>query len=256
MTGEDVRGPSVSVVIPTYGHRDFVLATLDSVFSQTFTDYEVIVINDGSSDDTAERLRPLEAAGQIRYIKQANAGQAMSRNRGIREARGEFIALLDDDDLWPPDKLEWQVEALRARSDVVVACGGLDCIDGSGRPAPRLAARGLDLPRLPPEQADALYEALTRRNQIVSPGQCLIRRSTLAALTGDPFDARPALRGCDDWDLWLRLAERGRFLFVNRLALRYRVHGSNASRDMFQMHRGMAALYRKHLGRSRAHAPR
>ncbi len=256
MTAEDVRRPSVSVVIPTYRHRDFVLATLDSVFAQTFTDYEVIVINDGSSDDTAELLRPLAVSGRIRYIEQANVGQATSRNRGIHEARGEFIALLDDDDLWPPDKLQWQVEALRARSDVNVACGWLDCIDGSGRPAPRFAARGLDLPWLPPEQADALYGALTRRNQIVSPGQCLIRRSALAALTGDPFDTRPALKGCDDWDLWLRLAEGGRFLFVNQLALRYRVHGGNASRDVFQMHRGMTALYKKHLGRSRDDANR
>src|SRR5260370_24652309 len=114
MSAEDVRGRSVSVVIPAYRHRDFVLATLDSVFSQAFTDYEVIVINDGSSDDTTELLRPLAASGHIRYFEQANAGQATSRNRGIHAARGEFIALLDDDDLWPPDKLEWQVEALRA----------------------------------------------------------------------------------------------------------------------------------------------
>ena len=118
-----MSSPCVSVIIPTYKHQDFVLATLDSVFAQTFTDYEVIVINDGSPDDTAEVLLPLAEAGRIRYIEQKNTGQSIARNRGIAEAQGEFIALLDDDDLWPPDKLEWQVEALRRQPDVALIAG-------------------------------------------------------------------------------------------------------------------------------------
>ena len=114
---------TVSVIVPTYKHRDFVLATLDSVFAQTFTDYEVIVVNDGSPDDTADVLRPLAEAGRIRYVEQENQGQAAARNRGIAQARGEFVALLDDDDLWPPDKLEWQVGCLRADPTAVAAYG-------------------------------------------------------------------------------------------------------------------------------------
>src|ERR1700719_2929443 len=104
--------PAVSVIIPTYNHRDFVLDAIESVFAQTFTDYEVIVVNDGSPDDTASVLAPLASAGRIRYLEQANAGQGAARNRGIAQARGEFIALLDDDDRWPADKLEWQVGEL------------------------------------------------------------------------------------------------------------------------------------------------
>ena len=95
---------TVSVIIPTYNHVDYVAETLETVFAQTFGDYEVIVVNDGSPDGTAEVLRPSREAGRIRYIEQANAGQAAARNRGLAEARGEFIAFLDDDDLWPPDK--------------------------------------------------------------------------------------------------------------------------------------------------------
>src|SRR4051794_22002333 len=115
--------PLVSVIIPTYKHRDYVLRTLESVFAQTFTDYEIIVVNDGSPDDTADVLRPLVEAGRIRYIEQPNAGQASARNRGIAEARGEFIAMLDDDDLWPAGKLEWQVAEMHRDSDAVVIYG-------------------------------------------------------------------------------------------------------------------------------------
>jgi len=115
--------PRVTVIIPVYGHRDHVLAALESVFSQTFKDFEVIVVNDGSPDDSAELLRPLASAGKIRYIEQENRGQAAARNRGLSEATGEFVALLDDDDQWPADKLEWQVAYLDASPDVGVVGG-------------------------------------------------------------------------------------------------------------------------------------
>lgn len=99
----------VSVVIPTYNNSTLVLATLDSVFAQTFLDYEVVVVNDGSTDDTAEKLAPLAATGRIRLITQENGGVGNARNRGIHEAKGKYVALLDHDDLWLPRKLEEQV---------------------------------------------------------------------------------------------------------------------------------------------------
>jgi glycosyltransferase involved in cell wall biosynthesis len=102
--------PLISVIIPTYRHRDFILRTLDSVFAQTRGDYEIIVVNDGSPDDTKTVLTPLVDAGRIRYVEQPNGGQSQARNRGLELARGKYIAFLDDDDLWPPDKLEWQTE--------------------------------------------------------------------------------------------------------------------------------------------------
>ena len=125
--------PLVSVVIPTYKHANFVLETLDSVFAQTFTDFEVIVVNDGSPDNTAAVLRPMIASGKIRYIEQPNRGQAAARNRGILAANGEYIALLDDDDLWEPDKLQWQIEALRDRRDCVLVYGQLRTFGGGLR---------------------------------------------------------------------------------------------------------------------------
>lgn len=108
--------PKVSVVIPTYNRAEKVTKTIESVLAQTFSDLEVIVVDDGSSDNTARVLA--EAFGdRIRYFAQTNQGVSMARNKGIAEARGEWIAFLDSDDLWENDKLEWQMKA-------VDQCGG------------------------------------------------------------------------------------------------------------------------------------
>ena len=103
--------PKVSVIIPTYNRATKVLKAIESVLAQTVTDLEVIVVDDGSSDDTGKTLE--EAFGdRIRYFAQANQGASTARNRGIAEARGEWLAFLDSDDIWESDKLEWQFKAL------------------------------------------------------------------------------------------------------------------------------------------------
>jgi glycosyltransferase involved in cell wall biosynthesis len=244
----------VSVVIPTYRHRDFVLLALESVWAQTFTDYEAIVVNDGSPDDTDELLRPLADAGRIRYLRQENAGQAAARNRGIEAARGEFVALLDDDDLWPADKLAWQVAEMRRDPQLAVVYGRAGCIDADGKETLPRDANGepIVLPWETP--CGDVLDAFIRQNWILSPGQCLVRTAALRRLSEwPPFDPDPALRGCDDWDLWCRLAEQGPFLFQDRVALRYRFHPGNASRNVLQMHRATLRFYRKRSagGRSR-----
>src|SRR5438034_6092600 len=116
----------VSVVIPTYCHQDTIIDTLKSVFLQTFQDFEVIVVNDGSPDETAQLVAPLAAVGRIRYLEQSNQGQAAARNRGLEEATGEFISFLDDDDLWPADKLEWQVSYLERNPSIAAVGGGFE----------------------------------------------------------------------------------------------------------------------------------
>lgn len=214
--------PQVSVIIPTYGHRDYVLQTLDSVFAQTFSDYEIIVINDGSPDDTAELLVPLAATGRIRYLEQSNAGQANARNRGLNEARGEFVALLDDDDIWPADKLAWQVKRLREHPDVGAVAGDRLWWDGVS-----------ELPELAEETGPHLLtvETLFGGNPIASPGQVLVRRELIQRLGG--FD--PQIWGADDFDLWFRICRVAKYEMFDRIALLYRAHASNASRNLDRM---------------------
>lgn len=213
--------PTVSVIIPTYRHKDYVLETLNSVFAQTYKDYEVIVVNDGSPDDTDQVLRPLREAGQIRYVEQANGGQASARNRGLAEASGELIAFLDDDDLWPPDKLEWQTATLRHRADLV-AIAGIAALFEQATASAR--------PRKTPPLV-LTCKSLFLRNPLSSPGQMLIRASTMKKLGG----FNPNVWGADDLDLWMRLAHFGRIEIEARVALYYRLHATNASHDHLRM---------------------
>lgn len=100
--------PTVSVVIPTYNRAKYVTETIDSVLSQSYTDYEIIVVDDGSTDNTREALAPY--MDRIRYIHQQNSGVSAARNRGIKAARGKWIAFLDSDDIWLPEKLAVQIK--------------------------------------------------------------------------------------------------------------------------------------------------
>jgi glycosyltransferase involved in cell wall biosynthesis len=219
----------VSVIIPTYKHRSYVLKTLDSVFVQTFTDYEVIVVNDGSPDDTVELLRPLAESGRIRYFDQPNAGQAVARNRGLAEARGEFIAFLDDDDLWPADKLEWQVLELDRRPTCGVIAGVARELCGSDAGG-RIFGKG-PLGVGVNEFKEVTFEEMFQGCPFVSPGQTLIRGELLRRLKG----FRDSFYGTDDFDFWMRAAREAQVLQSTRTALYYRVHPGRASRDLQSM---------------------
>jgi glycosyltransferase involved in cell wall biosynthesis len=113
--------PAVSVVIPTYERADQVRNAIESVLAQTFSDLEVIVVDDGSSDGTGEILREIYG-DRIRYYAQTNQGASVARNKGVEEARGKWIAFLDSDDLWEKDKLEWQFKALERLGSQCGAC--------------------------------------------------------------------------------------------------------------------------------------
>ncbi len=231
--------PLVSIIIPTYSHEHYVEETLRSVAAQSFTDFEIIVINDGSPDNTAARLRPWIEDGRIRYAAQPNAGQSAARNTGLQLARGRYVAFLDDDDLWPADKLAWQVAALEREPDAVLVYGFSESFGDGGRGyrAPEHAG-----------PAGHAKRAFLRGNHIVTPGQTLIRREDLVAIGG--LDT--SLWATDDWDLWIRLADRGQFLYEHRLALHYRCHLENASKNTRRHFQNGLRLLHKHLGRAPA----
>ena len=225
----------ISVVIPTYNHRDYILATLESVFSQTYTDFELIIVNDGSPDDTDGLLQPLIRAGKITtYLTQENRGQASARNTGLSAARGEYIAFLDDDDLWPSDKLEWQVAALRRNPSTAMVYGDRKLLRPDGSLAEGTREEG---------PAGWVRKEFSRRNWIESPGQVLIRTEALRKIGG--FD--PSLWGTDDWDVYIRLADVGEFSYCPRVALLYRVHEGNASRHAVRHARNHWKVVRKHF---------
>lgn len=229
-----VRAGRVSVVIPAYGHREFVLETIASAMTQTYADVEIIVVNDGSPDDTRTVVRPLVDAGRIRYVEQPNGGVARARNRGLSLATGEFVSFLDDDDRWLPDSIACLVEALRARPAAVMAYGDARRIEPDGQIRPQR------LEHRPDGDAHAPFRL---RNWLNSPGQALIRTLAIRDIGG--FD--PGIWGSDDWDCYIRLAKRGDFAYRQRPILDYRVHGTNASRRAMLHTRNHLKVVRKHI---------
>ncbi len=153
------------------------------------------------------------------------------------------MAFLDSDDVWPPDKLAWQVEALSQHPEVAVVYGRVACIDESGEPTNVRGEHGELLPWQMDGPSGNIFWELMDKNRIVSVGQTLIRRNALAALDEEPFD--PAIWGCDDWDLWLRLARRNAFLFVPRLAFCYRWHATSMSKNAVRMSVNECKMLRK-----------
>ena len=190
-------------------------------------------MNDGSPDQTEKILQPLIASGQIKYIYQKNQGPASARNRGLSIAKGEFVAFLDDDDLWPPNKLQWQLDSMNQGNPIAVVGVRQNFTYQIDQTEPKPE---------PPNQT-LRFEDFFERNPIGTPGQVLIRRSTLVELGG--FDER--FWGADDLDLWLRLSKLGEIRFSQKLALHYRVHSGNASKDRLMMMRNAERVLQKHL---------
>jgi len=216
--------PTVSVIIPAYNVAPYIGETLDSVFAQTFTDYEVILVNDGSpdTDDLERALDPY--AGRLRYFKQENAGASAARNHGLRAGRGGLIAFLDADDLWLPNYLAEQLKFLRENNYDLVCADAL--IFGDTPEAGRTYMEWL-MNSAPPAGEVTFLDLVSAERCLITSG-VLARRSLI--LEVGLFDE--ALRNAQDFDLWLRLARHGaRLAYHRQLLLHYRCRGNSLTGD-------------------------
>jgi glycosyltransferase involved in cell wall biosynthesis len=228
--------PKVSVIIPVYGHAGYVLDSLDSVFAQSYTDFEVIVINDGSPDASESVLEPYISSGKIKYVCQENKGVAAARNHGLALASGDFVAFLDDDDIWPASKLEIQADQMENCDAVVVGGSSHGFID--------IDTHNADVVSFDPHKFELLNTIdFFLGNPFTSPGQVIIRKSALDVVGG--YDE--AIWGVDDLDLWIRLSRIGEIRQYEYMALHYRVHDANASLNLEKMARNTELVIRKNL---------
>lgn len=218
--------PLVSVIVTFYNHAPFVAATLDSVFAQTYTNVEVIVVDDGSKDDTAAQCA--QYGPRIRFVPRANGGASAARNTGLAEARGVYVAHLDGDDLWHPEKLARQVEAARRFPEAgVIIADGYSFEDGMpDRPGLVGGELGRRLNAAPePIQRVDCYRTLLHHHCFYSPSQMMVPAAVYQALGG--WDER--LRVVADIELNLRIAARHPFVLVRGDLVGYRVHSASIS---------------------------
>lgn len=227
--------PLVSVIIPAYKAAQSIPATLDSVFAQTFRNFEIIVVNDGSPD-TLELETALEPyRTRITYFRQENQGPAGARNTGIRAARGEFVALLDSDDLWEPEHLEAQLAVLQRDPSI-------DMVYADARIFGDVPSAGRTVMDFWPSKGEVTFESLVMRVCTVHICVSMVRRQTLLDI--GLFDL--AFRGTEDIDMWLRIVQHGgRIAYQRRVLGRYRKQAGSLSSDPIPMIEGFLAVLAK-----------
>ena len=193
--------PTVSAIITTHNRSHLLARAVDSVLNQTYRDFELIVVDDASSDDTPEIMKRYDARGDVTSIRISESrGANHARNQGANAASGEYLAYLDDDDLWLPTKLERQANALESAGDVALVGAWF-----------HIRGRVQRLPGVIP------YGRLLSQNVTGSFSNCMFRKMDLVSVGG----MDESLRNAQDWDLWLKLGELGKVVVVPECLVRY-----------------------------------
>jgi len=224
----------VSVILPTYNRPFFVAAAIQSVLNQSLQDFELIVVDDASMDSTREIVNQFKDK-RIKYIRhEINKGEAASRNTGILNSTGEYIALLDDDDEWFPDKLKVQVDCLQKRYDDVgcIYCGLIFVHRTDNR----------ILRQIVPNKKGNIYKEMVSKNVIDSPSSVVIKRQCFEKV--GLFDED--LPYFVDYDFFLRVSKFFSFDYIERPLLIYYVHEGQLSNDVDVIKKGLEALQKKY----------
>lgn len=209
--------PIVSVCMPVYNAEKYLASAIDSILSQTYTDFDFHIIDDGSSDGSLQILKQYARQdNRIRIISRENRGVGYTRNELFRQAQGEYLAIMDADDIALPERLAVQVEFLDAHKEVVCVGGGIYLIDHKGRRiAPFIR---------PPDDETIQQKAL--EGQLLLPQPCAMMRKTAVEQVGE-YDSH--FDGAEDMDLMLRLGEIGKLANIPKILLMYRVHEKSIS---------------------------
>jgi len=229
--------PAASVVIICYNHGRFLSEAIESALGQTLPDVEVVVVDDGSTDDTPQ----VAARYPVRYIRQENQGMSAARNAGLRSSRGRFVAFLDADDRLLPNALRAGAACLEANPDCAFASGLHRMIGVDGTPLPSRPHA--------PVRSDH-YRALLEENYIGMHAAVLFRREALESIGG----SNPSMRACDDYDVYLRIARTMPVACHEEVVAEYRWHGANTSYNWGLMLRSTLGPLRSQWRFVRGHA--
>lgn len=228
--------PRVTGLVPCYNGEATLARALDSALSQRFTDFEVVVVNDGSTDRSSEIAHRRAAADpRIRVIDQPNAGLPAARNAAIAASRGRYLALLDADDIWLPGHLERAVAVLDAEPEVGLVHANVEMIDADDR--------SLGIAEREWHRVSDQYRALLLRHEHICCPSAVFRRACIEQVGA--FDTGFTGLGCEDRDLWLRIAEHWRLHYIDEVLVRYRVTAGSMSRNADRMLRARLRLIDK-----------
>jgi glycosyltransferase involved in cell wall biosynthesis len=217
--------PKVSVVIPSYNRAEYIAATLDSVLAQTYTDFEIIFVDDGSADSTKTILEKYcKRDSRVKYIYQNNSERAIARNAGMKQAQGDYICLVDSDDIWYPHKLERQIKVMEANPEAGFSYAAVNRIDFSGKHI-QVA------PRQQEGYSGRVFDKLLMRNFIPSVTP-MFRRELFDQAGAQRTEFIPY----EDWDFWLRLAKLTEFIHIKEPLGDYRIHPQQSVQNVKAEH--------------------
>lgn len=227
------RGPKVAVIMPVHNGADYIASALDSVLCQSFQDFEIIVVNDGSTDSTRERIRPYLSDRRIRYYENnPNIGLPKTRNRAIAESKARFITFLDHDDLWHPGKLTMQLSAFEQAPQLGLVHADMALIDSGGELLPRY--RGVPTSAYANSAVKLTFtpdlDALIRSNTI-QVLTVMARREAIEEAGGFP----EYLSATEDYGLWLKIALRHPIGYQQTILASYRIHDGQMSKNGYKM---------------------
>jgi glycosyltransferase involved in cell wall biosynthesis len=226
------KSPAVSVIIPTHNRAHIIPQTIDSVLTQTFRDFEIIVIDDGSTDDTSAVLQH-RYGERIACIRIQNSGLPAARNRGITAARGQYIAFLDDDDAWLPDKLKLQTTLMQKSPSLgLVYCGSYT-----------IAADDTVISETRPLKRGELFQDLLRSNDIVGSASAVLVAGSVFSKAGC-FDEN--LTACEDWDMWIRIARDYPIDFIDKPLVKVRRHPASMQQNILNMEQATFSVLNKY----------
>ena len=232
MSNNSQRAPEISVVIPAYNAEKFILNAVESVLAQTFRDFELIVVNDGSTDQTQRLLSGY--TNEIKIVSKENGGLSAARNTGIATASGKWVAFLDADDRWHPEKLQKQFEVVKGQGEVGFCSTRAVLVDEHGE---RIGEWGC------PEKNGSMLHAIFERNATIpGSGSGVIVRRDLFDKSG-LFDSN--LQSLEDIDMWMRLAALTNYICVDEPLTFITRHSASMSTNIVKMHDSAKAVMKK-----------
>ena len=222
-TKTEGKNPMVTVVLPSYNSMHYIAETMETVLNQTYQDFEVLVVNDGSTDDTPNWINRLsQKEPKVRMVSQANQGLAGARCTGVTNAKGKYVAFIDDDDLWEPTKLEKQVNSLESNPQAGLCYTWTALADSGGKATGRVIASNAE---------GNVWKQMTEMNIVCCGSTPMIRRSCFDEVGLFDHEVSPS----DDWDMWWRISARYPFTLVREALILYRQHPNNSSKKCEHM---------------------
>lgn len=229
---------TVSILMPVYNGEQYLLETIESALAQTYKNFELLIVNDGSTDNSKSIISAYLSNPKIRYFEQQNAGVAAARNLALRNANGKYIGFLDQDDLWLPDKLSTQIEFLETNQEIAFVHSRQDYIQADGAPI-------ADYPKdWVSDLHGKCFTELFKRNRIAVL-TVLLRKNVI----DDIGFFNETVSRADDYELWLRICSKYPIGFQYKKLALYRCHDTNASHDYIKMEQAelnaLETLYKK-----------